>query len=270
MKTACHVKIAAGTVLLMFLCVAVHAAVDNDSVDDVYNLMKKRDYEKASKINADLLKKNKNSDILNFNMGIINYASEKYDDAVKCFRKALATDSKDLERDALQGIGNSLYRLSEKTEEKDIKRSIEYCNEAFEYFSNAVEIDSKNTALKYNLEATGIRLAMLKEKDNPPQNSGSGNGQGGGSGSQGNGSQQQGDQNQNNQQNQQGGQGQQDQQKQQSGQGKDSQQKGEEKSGQDQQQGEQGQGDQQKQQGGQGQQDQQKQQSGQGKDSQQK
>jgi len=104
------------------------------------------------------------SDILNFNMGTALYKKEDYEKAQDAFTKALTSDDKKLEADALYNLGNCKYKLGKLKENTDLSATVGLLRESLDYYKRAVELDQKNTDARFNHEFVERELKVLLDK----------------------------------------------------------------------------------------------------------
>jgi len=111
------------------------------------------------------------SDIVNFNMGTALYKKEDYQKAIDSFTKALTSDDKKLEADALYNLGNCKYKLGKLKENTDLSTTVALLRESLDYYKRAVEIDQKNTDARFNYEFVERELKVLLDKLKQQQSS---------------------------------------------------------------------------------------------------
>lgn len=104
------------------------------------------------------------SDIVNFNMGAALYKKEDYQKAIDSFTKALTSDDKKIEADALYNLGNCKYKLGKIKENTDLSTTAALLRESLDYYKRAVEIDQKNTDARFNHEFVEKELKVLPDK----------------------------------------------------------------------------------------------------------
>ena len=107
-------------------------------------------YEEALLQYKTLLAKNPDSDIVHYHVGIAYYKKGDFEKAIEHFTKALATDDPVIEAWAAYNIGNGKYRLGEKYQKVDLKRTAEFYQEAIDYYKRAMELTGKDEAPKFN------------------------------------------------------------------------------------------------------------------------
>lgn len=111
------------------------------------------------------------SDIVNFNMGAAFYKKEDYQKAVDSFTKALTSEDKKLEADALYNLGNCRYKLGKLKENTDLSATVGLLRESLDYYKRAVELDQKNTDARFNHEFVERELKVLLDKLKQQQSS---------------------------------------------------------------------------------------------------
>lgn len=104
------------------------------------------------------------SDIVNFNMGAALYKKEDYQKATDAFTKALTSEDKKLEADALYNLGNCKYKLGKLKENTDLSTTVAHLRESLDYYKRAVELDQKNTDARFNHEFVERELKILLDK----------------------------------------------------------------------------------------------------------
>lgn len=112
------------------------------------------------------------SDIVNFNAGVSVYKKEDYQKALEAFTKALASDDKGLEADALYNLGNCKYKLGRIKEGADLSAAAAHLRESLNYYKRAVEIDRENEDARFNHEFVERELKVVLEKLKQQQQSG--------------------------------------------------------------------------------------------------
>lgn len=104
------------------------------------------------------------SDIVTFNMGAALYKKEDYQKAIDAFTKALISEDKKLEADALYNLGNCKYKLGKLKENTDLSSTMALLRESLDYYKRAVELDQKNTDARFNHEFVERELKILLDK----------------------------------------------------------------------------------------------------------
>ena len=97
-------------------------------------------------------------------MGTALYKKEDYQKAIDSFTKALTSDDKKLEADALYNLGNCRYKLGKLKENTDLSSTVALLRESLDYYKRAVELDQKNTDARFNHEFVERELKVLLDK----------------------------------------------------------------------------------------------------------
>jgi tetratricopeptide (TPR) repeat protein len=144
-------------------------ACDSPKWKDAQQFYNHGKYEEALLQYKTLLAKNPDSDIVHYHVGIAYYKKGDFEKAIEHFTKALATDDPVIEAWAAYNIGNSKYRLGEKCQKVDLKRTAEFYQEAIDYYKRAMELNGKDEAPKFNHDFVKKKwkdlLSHLKEQD---------------------------------------------------------------------------------------------------------
>jgi Ca-activated chloride channel family protein len=111
------------------------------------------------------------SDIINFNMGAALYKKEDYQKSIEAFTKALTSEDKKLEADALYNLGNCKYKLGKLKENTDLSATVGLLRESLDYYKRAVELEQKNTDARFNHEFVERELKVLLDKLKQQQSS---------------------------------------------------------------------------------------------------
>jgi Ca-activated chloride channel family protein len=191
---------------------------------------------------------------LQFNLGAAAYKSGDFAKAGGALDRALHTDRLDLQQNGYYDLGNTLFRMGQKTVEKQPEQTIEQWKKSIGSYESAIKLNPKDADAIYNRDFVKRKLEELERQQKQQQNQQCKNPK----------QSQQGQQDKKDQQGQQGKQGQQDQKNQQGKQDQQNKQGQQDKKDQQGQQGKQGQQDQKNQQGKQDQRDKQSQQCKQG------
>jgi len=121
-------------------------------------------YEAAADKFNDALKKDSDSDIINFNLGAALYKKEEYPKAVEHFQKSLLSDDKVIQTNAHYNLGNSLYKSGIGKEDTDLKTAIQSLQEAAGHYEKTLSVDTKDQDAQFNYEFVKKELERLKEK----------------------------------------------------------------------------------------------------------
>jgi len=121
-------------------------------------------YEAAADKFNDALKKDADSDIINFNLGAAFYKKEDYPKAVEHFQKSLLSDDKAIQTKAHYNLGNSLYKAGVAKENSDLNTAVQSLEQSLDHYEKAMAADDKDKDAKFNYDFVKKELERLKEK----------------------------------------------------------------------------------------------------------
>jgi len=212
----------------------VDAASPKQTIKEGNVFYEQGDYIASEKKYKEALKKDAESDIINFNLGAALYKKEEYGEAVDHFQKVYLSEDDQLKQNAYYNSGNALYKLGIAEEhEGSATAAIPPVEQSLKQYERALEIDENDEDTKHNYAFVQKELKRLQEIQKQKKQQGD---QGEDSEQSGDQQQQQGQQSQNSQEQQsQEGQEQQDSQSQQQEQGneQENQQQGQQEEQQD-------------------------------------
>lgn len=112
----------------------------------------------------DAAAKHPNDPRAQYNLGCALYERGSYEESLDHFRRALLTDVKKDESDALYNLANAKYRVAEQKEKTDISAAVVHMKEALDYYRKAAEKQPKDRAIKENHEFAATRLKNMLEE----------------------------------------------------------------------------------------------------------
>lgn len=160
-------KIRAGflcVIVFMFCCIPLAAALDAKKINEANNLYTHEEYDQALELYNELLLKDRNSQLLNYNAGSAYYKKGDYEKAKDLFSRVLTTQDKNTEAKTAYNIGNCLFKLSQASEEKQAENALNALKEALVYYQRAIELNQKDEDAKFNYEIADRKLEMLKQQ----------------------------------------------------------------------------------------------------------
>jgi Ca-activated chloride channel family protein len=104
-----------------------------------------------------------------YNLGCARYAKGDFDQALDAFQRALLTDKRGDEADALYNIANTKFRMAEKKAAGDIGEAVNQMKDALAYYRKAVDKRPGDTAAKENHEFAAVRLKKLLQEQKKQQ-----------------------------------------------------------------------------------------------------
>jgi Ca-activated chloride channel family protein len=160
---------AATVLLLLWLGVrsagAVAPAPPNEGIE-LYNNQKYR--ESYDSFNGQL-KRNPDSQALEFDSGAAAYKAGDYNKAIDAFGRAIASPSLNVRGKSEYNLGNSLCLRGFKQQSGDAK--LKDWNNAIQHYDEALKIDPNNEDAKYNRDVVKKLIEELKKKQQQSQQS---------------------------------------------------------------------------------------------------
>jgi Ca-activated chloride channel family protein len=155
-------------ILLLTICLliplSVPAASLSGTIKEGNRYYKQGDYDKALEKYEAAGEASPDSDIVNLNKGTAYYQKGQYKEAIDSFTKALNTEDKKTESDAIYNIANARYKLGSVNAENDINSAVSLYRESLDYYKRAIELDEGNRDAKYNHELVERELKVLLDK----------------------------------------------------------------------------------------------------------
>jgi Ca-activated chloride channel family protein len=164
-RAAAHLR--TNCVLYLFVTLLLHTALSHGEtlrakVHKGNVLYERQMYDEALKRYNEAQVDAPESPELNFNIGGATYRKQDYENAIEAYQRSLRTKDKRLEAKTNYNIGNTRFRLGEKTGNTALWQ------EAIEYYKRAIELDPHDTDAKFNLE---FLERKIKETQNQQQKS---------------------------------------------------------------------------------------------------
>jgi len=151
------------TIFILLPCYAFAASSSTD-IKEGNRYFKQGNYDTALERYQSAGEASPDSDIVNFNIGAAYYKKGQYQEAIDSFTKALNTEDKKTESDAIYNIANARYKLGSANAENDINSAVSLYRESLDYYKRAIELDEGNSDAKYNHELVERKLKVLLDK----------------------------------------------------------------------------------------------------------
>ena len=129
----------------------------------------KGDYSAAEKQYAQAAEKQPDAPPLQFNLGASAYKSGQYDTALPAFQKALDTDQVPVQEQAYYNIGNTQYRLGQKTEKSSPQDTIKTWQSAVQSYDAALKLKPDDADAKFNRDFVQKKLDELQKQQKQQQ-----------------------------------------------------------------------------------------------------
>lgn len=149
------------TLLILGRAEAASKATDVKAGNALY---KEGDYASSLKKYEEALKKDPESDIINFNLGTAYYQQQEYDKAIFSLQKSLLTEDAALQQKAQYNIGNTLYKSGISKEDEDIDTAVSSLGKALTHYEQALKVEQKDEDSVYNYDFVKKELERLKKK----------------------------------------------------------------------------------------------------------
>ena len=162
------------TVVAAMLLLPVHVA--RASAGSAEKAYEKGDYVVAERDYAAAAKSQPKKPILKFNAGAAAYKAGQFPQAAQAFQGSLSGDqSADARRlaeqeDTYYNLGNSLYRIGQKTEQFSPQQTIQTWTQAVKSYDAALQLRADDADSKYNRDLVNRKIDALKKKQ-PQQQS---------------------------------------------------------------------------------------------------
>jgi Ca-activated chloride channel family protein len=102
---------------------------------------------------------------LQFNAGSAAYKAGDFTRAANAFQNSLHTEEVPLQQSAYYNLGNTQFRLGQKTEQSDPKQTIETWGQAVKSYETALQIDPDDAQAKHNRDLVKHKIEQLKQQE---------------------------------------------------------------------------------------------------------
>lgn len=102
---------------------------------------------------------------LQFNTGSAAYKAGDYAKATNAFQNSLKTEQVLVQQSAYYNLGNTQYRLGEKTEKENPQETIKTWQEAVKSYDTALQIKSNDADAKHNRDVVKRKIEQLKQQE---------------------------------------------------------------------------------------------------------
>src|SRR5215471_11065235 len=155
----------AAAALLLFAGLACTQA-SPQSAEQAYQ---KGDFAKSQQDYAAIAAKEPAKAELQFNTGSAAYKAGEYAQAASGFEKSLKTEQVPLQQEAYYNLGNTKYRLGQKTEKENPQNTIKTWGEAVKSYDAALQIKTNDADAKHNRDFVQQKIEQLKKQDQQKQ-----------------------------------------------------------------------------------------------------
>lgn len=150
--------------LLSFFKGPAAAATVGSSIRQGNKLYAEKKYEDAVQRYQKALKKQSESDIINFNIGSAYYQSGDFEKAAGHFQKALLSPDNKLRQGAYYNLGNTFYRQGEAVGPQNPQAALPLLERSLAQYEQALQISPEDEDTKFNYEFVKHVLEKVKEQ----------------------------------------------------------------------------------------------------------
>lgn len=135
----------------------------------------KGDFAAAQRAYAAAAQRDPKKSDLQFNVGTAAYKAGQFPQAAEAFQKSLggepSADPKRLaaQEDAYYNLGNTLYRVGQKTEQSNVPQTVQNWEQAVKTYEAALQLRSKDADTQYNRDLVKRKLEALKKQQEQQQ-----------------------------------------------------------------------------------------------------
>lgn len=147
---------------LLLLAITTPAFASPQSAEKAYQ---KKNFDKAYQEYKSSSEKNPKKPELHFNTGSSAYRLNRFEDASAAFQRALQTDNIPVQQKAFYNLGNTQYRIGQKTEKTDVSHTIQTWQQALKSYESALSLKSDDADARYNYEFVKKKLEELQKKE---------------------------------------------------------------------------------------------------------
>jgi Ca-activated chloride channel family protein len=156
------------TVAAAFALVAA-ASSARASVGSAEKAFQKGDFSKAEQEYRKAAEKSPDKPVLQFNHGAAAYKAGQFEPAAESFAKATKAEDPKLQQDDDYNLGNTQYRLGQKTEKTNPEQTIKTWEQAVQSYEAALKLQPADTDAKYNRDLVKRKIEELKKQQQQKQ-----------------------------------------------------------------------------------------------------
>jgi|TARA_B100000315_G_scaffold115297_1_gene105827 Ca-activated chloride channel family protein len=127
-------------------------------------LYKEEKFDEALDKYSEALKKDPNSDVINFDFGTALYKKNNYKESIDHFQKSLLTDDEKLKEKAHYNLGNAFYKSGIENEEKDLNAAVNFLKESLGEYEKTLVLNKNNEDAIFNHEFVKKELERIEKK----------------------------------------------------------------------------------------------------------
>lgn len=150
--------------VLLMLPYTSFASSMGKSVKEGNALYKEQKFDEALEKYTEALKKDPNSDVVNFDLGTALYKKNNYNESIDHFQKSLLTDDEKLKEKAHYNLGNAFYKSGIEKEEKDLNAAVDFLKESLGEYEKTLVLNKNNEDAIFNYEFVKKELEQIEKK----------------------------------------------------------------------------------------------------------
>ena len=148
-------------ILLPSTAFASSLAKDVKKGNTFYN---NQEYDQAIEKYREVLAKDPNSDIINYNLGAALYKKKDFDGTITHFQKSLLTEDEKLKEKTHYNLGNAYYKSGTEKEKADLSAAVSQLKQSLGEYEKVLAINEKNEDALYNHEFVTKELKRLEKE----------------------------------------------------------------------------------------------------------
>ena len=134
------------------------------SVRSAEKAFEKGDYAKSEQDYQRAVSKSPDKPVLQYNHGAAAYKAGQYEPAAQSFASAMAADDPALKQDNYYNLGNTQYRLGQKTQEANADETIKTWEQAVQSYEAALKLRPDDADATYNRDFVKRKIEELKKQ----------------------------------------------------------------------------------------------------------
>jgi Ca-activated chloride channel homolog len=157
-----QLRAATTTAALLLFAGLASTQASSQSAERAYQ---KGDFAKSQQDYAAVAAKEPAKAELQFNSGSAAYKAGDYGQAASGFEKSLKTEQVPLQQQAYYNLGNTKYRLGQKTEKENPQETIKTWDQAVKSYDAALQIKAGDADAKHNRDFVQQKIEQLKKQE---------------------------------------------------------------------------------------------------------
>lgn len=153
--------VAAGAAALTLLALTPFAKASTGRAEKAYA---KGEFDQAAREYQQAAGQAPQNPELQYNHGVAAYQAGQHEAAATAFAKAMKTDNVPLQQDNYYNLGNTQYRLGQKTEKANPQETLKTWEQAVQSYEAALQLKADDGDARYNRDLVKKKLEELKKQ----------------------------------------------------------------------------------------------------------